>query len=278
MRKLLTNLICLLIASLLTLPSRLPAAAQEQQLGRAHHAWARFQPGAWKKVRVTTETLDEQGNVTSTTVTDNTSTLEDVTDQAYHLRVEVTVEVAGKRFDAEPQYLVQGYLGEPEGRPTVVKAGEASTISIEERRINCKTFTVEFTEEDKKRFSKIYYADNVEPFLLRKDSVTTDPTGKNTLYETNETVVAMDMPYKVLNGMKTTAVMKTVRKNPKGTTVTLAVYAPDVPGGVVSHTSKELDANGRIIRRSTLEVVDFGLEGEQRVIRRRPFVNRSRRR
>jgi hypothetical protein len=239
--------------------------------------WARFQPGAWKKVRVTTETLDEAGTVTGTSITDNVSVLEDITDRAYHLRVEVTVEVAGKRFDAEPQYIVQGYYGEGEGESFVVKPGAASTVSIEERRIHCQTFTVEVTEEDKKRVSKIYYAATVEPYLLRKDSITTDPTGKNTLFETNETVVAIDMPCKVLNDIKTTSVIKTVRKNSKGTTVTLAVYASGVPGGVVSHTSKELDANGRLLRRSTLELVDYGLEGEQRQIRRRPFGRRGRR-
>ena len=278
MRRELTNTLCLLIAILLAVPNRVPAAAQETKLGREHHVWARFQPGAWKKVRVTTETLDEQGNVTSTSVTDNLSVLEEITEQAYHLRVEVTVEVAGKKFDAEPQYIVQGYYGEAEGQPTIVTPGAASTVSIEERRINCQTFTVETSEEDKKRISKIYYAATVEPYLLRKDSVTTDVTGKNTLFETNETVVAMDMPTKVLNDIKTTAVIKTVRKNSKGTTVTLAVYAPGVPGGVVSHTSKELDANGRTIRRSTLELVDYGLEGEERLIRRRPFGKRNRRR
>ena len=116
-----------------------------------------------------------------------------------------------KKFDAEPQYIVQGYFGEAEGQSSIVTPGAASTISIEERRINCQTFTVEITEEDKKRISKIYYAETVEPFLLRKDSVTTDPTGKNTLFETNETVVAMDMPYKVMNDIKTTSVIKTVR-------------------------------------------------------------------
>ena len=274
----LTKTTCLLIAILLALPGHMPASAQEPQLGRAHHNWARFQPWAWKKVRVTTETLDEQGNVTSTSTTESTSTLEQVTDEIYRLRVEVTVEVAGKRFNAEPQTIIEGYLGEPEGQTSTVKPGEASIVSIENRRINCKTYTVEYNEEGQKRVSKIYYAATVEPHLLRKDSVTTDPTGKNTLFETNETVVAMNMPYKVLADIMTSSVLKTVRKNTKGTTITLAVRAPAVPGGVVAHSAKELDADGRIIRRSTLELVDYGLEGEQRLIRRRPFGNRGRRR
>ena len=274
----LTRTTCLLIALLVALPCPLPATAQEPKLGRAHHDWARFQPGAWKKVRVTTETLDDKGNVTSTSTTESTSTLEQVTDEIYRLRVDVTVEVAGKRFQAEPQTIIEGYLGESQGQTSTVKPGETSTLSIEDRRINCKTYTVEYNEEGQRRVSKIYYAASVEPHLLRKDSVTTDPTGKNTLFETNESVVAMNMPYKVLADIMTTSILKTVRKNSKGSTVTLAVRAPAVPGGVVANTAKELDAEGRVIRRSTLELVDYGLEGEQRLIRRRPFGNRGRRR
>jgi hypothetical protein len=37
----------------------------------------------------------------------------------------------------------------------------------------------------------------------------------------------------------------------------------DVPGGVVSHSSKEVDKNGRLRRRSTLELLDYSADPEK---------------
>jgi hypothetical protein len=52
-----------------------------------------------------------------------------------------------------------------------------------------------------------------------------------------------------------------------------------VPGGIVAHSSKELDADGHLIRRSTLEVVDYGLEPDRRIFPRlHPFKRNGRRR
>ena len=56
--------------------------------------------------------------------------------------------------------------------------------------------------------------------------------------------------------------MKTVYRNAKGTVTTLAVVLPDVPGGVVSHSQKEVDASGRVVRRSTLKLLDYSVHPE----------------
>jgi len=37
----------------------------------------------------------------------------------------------------------------------------------------------------------------------------------------------------------------------------------DVPGGIVSRTSKQLDADGNVTRRTTVELVDYGAVEEQ---------------
>ncbi len=47
-------------------------------------------------MRILTETFDEEGNVTSSSVTDNVTTLEKVEAEGVTLKVEVTVEVAGQ--------------------------------------------------------------------------------------------------------------------------------------------------------------------------------------
>lgn len=70
------------------------------------------------------------------------------------------------------------------------------------------------------------------------------------------------MPQRVLAEIKSTACIKTVQKTPKGAVTTLAMSSPDVPGGVVYQTTKETDTSGRLVRRSTLELVSYGSRPE----------------
>jgi hypothetical protein len=117
--------------------------------------------------------------------------------------------------------------------------------------------------------TKLYYSEKVAPYVLKKESTATDAAGSATLLETVEAVVALEMPQKLKDDIVTTSHIKTVRRSGKGTIVTLEVHSPKVPGGVVSHTSKELDANGHVVRRSTLELVDYGEEDDHRFLTRR---------
>ena len=76
------------------------------------HPWGRFAARAWKLVRVVTETLDERGQVVSTSTADTRTTLVGLDDDGVTLEVQACVEVAGKRFQAEPQTVKQGFHGE----------------------------------------------------------------------------------------------------------------------------------------------------------------------
>ena len=99
-------------------------AADETGMTAQHHPWARFEPGAWKRVRVVTETLDEQGTVTSTSTTETKTSLVRVEQNAVDLEVEVSVEVAGKRFEGQPQCIRQGFNGEVVGPDMKIKSSQ----------------------------------------------------------------------------------------------------------------------------------------------------------
>ncbi len=86
--------------------------AQETGITARLHPWGRFDPGAWKLVRVVTETLDEHGQVVSTNSADTKTTLVDIDDDGVTLEIQTCMEVAGKRFQAEPQTVKQGFHGE----------------------------------------------------------------------------------------------------------------------------------------------------------------------
>ena len=61
--------------------------------------------------------------------------------------------------------------------------------------------------------------------------------------------------------------------------MTVEVHCDSVPGGVVSHSSGDTDANGKTIRRSTLELIDYAIGGHPATadpVTKRRMFNRSR--
>jgi hypothetical protein len=246
--------------------------AQQAGITAKLHPWGLFNPGAWKTVRVVAQTLNEQGQVVSTSTTDTKTILVDIDNDGVTLEILACMEVAGKRFEAEPQTIKQGFHGELLGPNLTLKEPSDGEVVIEGQKIPCKVQQLESTVPNGKTTTTIYYSTTVVPFILRRVAVTTDPVN-----ETDTEVTALNMPVKVRGDTKNGIYMKTVHKNTKGTVTTLAAVLPEVPGGVVSNSSKELDKSGRLVRRSTLELIDFsndpdrdrsGLFGRKRANRR----------
>jgi hypothetical protein len=253
------------ILSWLLLLATTPALAQSPEPGISakHHAWGRFRPGAWKLVRVVTETFDEHGNPTATTVTETHTSLAKIEDDGVLLEVEVGMEVAGRQFDGQPQRIKQGFHGEADGAGATLGPPTADTVEIENTKIPCRVQQIELRGTTSKTVAKVYYSDTRAPFLLRRDTLTTTLDGKEVLGETNMRVMALDMPCRILSEIRSTALVRIIQKHPKGTITTWAVTCPDVPGGIVSHSSKEVDKAGCLVRRGTLDLVGYGLKQEQ---------------
>jgi hypothetical protein len=257
------RIIRIFLAAILTSSFSPQASAQESPPPRQFHPWGAFEPGAWKLVRVTTENFNEQCSIIGTNVSDSKTTLLDADDDGVTLEMKVGVEVAGKRFDGEPQTIKQNYYGEQQSPGLKIKEPTVGQVTIEDRKIPCQIRQFELVNAKGKTVTTVYYSPIMPPYILKRDSVATDAEGKEILSETNVSVQALEMPCKVLGVMRCGAYIKTVQKTPKSTIQTLAVVCPDIPGGVVSHSSKELDSNGRLIRRSTLEIVDYNTDPEK---------------
>jgi hypothetical protein len=240
-----------------------PAFAQETPPPPQLNPWGKFEPGAWKLVRVVTESFSEQGSLASTNTSDYKTTLLDTDDDGVTLEMKVCVEVAGKRFDGEPQTIKQNYYGEQQSPGLKIKEPAAGQVTIEERKIPCQIREIESSNQNGKTSTTIYYSTTAPPYVLKRESVTTDLEGKNITSETNVSVQALEMPCKVMGAMRNAAYVKTLQKTPKGTIYTLAVICPEIPGGIVSNSSKELDSSGRLVRRSTMELVDYNTEPEK---------------
>ena len=117
--------------------------ADDDLILREAHAWGRFQKGSWRQVRILTENFDETGRPTDSSITHNTTTLEEVTPERVTLKVEVTVEVAGQRFPAPSQIVKQGYTGDTLGQTVSVKLLEPETLNVDGHTVHCQTRQVE---------------------------------------------------------------------------------------------------------------------------------------
>jgi hypothetical protein len=211
---------------------------------------------------VVTQSIDERGMVGPRSTTETKTTLTEIDDDGVTLEVRAIVEAGGRRFDREPQYIHQGFQGEPAAGDLKVKDLGPGTVTIENIKVACRVARMDFTCASSKTVTTVYYSDSFVPYVLRRQSVTSSLDGSNVLSETDVEVVAVSMPCEILGEVKCAAQVKTVHRHPNGMITTLAFVSPDVPGGVVCHTSKELDKSGRLTRQSVLKLVAFSFEPE----------------
>ena len=256
------SIICFAIWSA-ALASFSEAADPVPALSAELNPWGKFELGAWKRIRVTAESFNEQGTLASTNVTESKITLDDLGEDSLTLEIQACDEIAGKRVERGPKMDKQGFHGETLSPNLKVQESAAGQVEIDDRKIPCQVLKLVSADASSQTVTSIYYSSKLDPHILKRESKTTDAEGKTVLSETTAVLLSLDMPHLIDGETHSAAHLKTVQKTPKGTVVTLAVLCPDVPGGIVSHSSKELDANGRIVRRSTLELLDYGSEPEK---------------
>ena len=272
----------ILAALLFSLLIAAPAAArQHDNAPRDQHPWGQFKIGSWKRVRTLTETLDDKGAVQSSSTTETTTKLVDVDSEGYTLRIDVVVEVAGKRFTAQPQVIRRGFHGEGDGQNVSIKRVGEAGLDINGHKVACEVRQITVDGDSGKRIITVHYSDRLAPFVLRRETTTLDSDGKPTDMQSQVDVVAIDMPHKVLAEVKPTSHLRVMHQQGKASTLTLEVHCAEIPGAVVSHTSKETDDTGRVIRRSTLELLDYGLgtgdDAEAQMVRKAFHRVRNRR-
>ena len=227
------------------------------------NVWGRFGAGTWKRVRIVTETLNEEGRVVDTTLTETTTTLVRADSRQLALRIDATVDVAGKRFESQPKTIECGYYGESAGDPAEPKVLGTEMLTIEGRQVPCQIRQVVTGSGKQKQLVRLFLSDDVEPFVLKRETIPLKDDGKSASdQKTTAEVIGLDLPYHVLHGIKPAAFERTIQQTSKGTSVTLDVTCLDIPGGIVARASNELDEKGHVVRRSMLELVDYKIASD----------------
>jgi hypothetical protein len=260
------GLLILLGAVLLLAPARTTAAEHDSVLQEAH-PWARFAKGAWLQVRILTQNFDDQGRATDSSLTDNKTTLMEVTPERVTLQVEVTVEVAGQRFPSQPQIIMQGYAGETISESPKVKPLDPETLIIDGRAIRCENQQIEIIGGVTREVSLITFAPLHRPAILRRKSTLSDATGNKLMQEVTSEVKALDMSRRVLDEAEPKAahLVRLEQKNDRGTTITWSWHVPEIPGEIVDQCSQKTDADGHLVRRTMLELVGYGIANVEEV-------------
>jgi hypothetical protein len=261
----------------------LPAQADDGRVGRSTHPWAQFGSGSFSLLKRTSETTDEKGR-RETTVTHTRTTLLAIDEETYTLKIETIVDAGGKQIVGDPKIVRRTFDDLPaEATPTVKDVPDENSVVVEKKKLPCRVYEVSFNNEVHRTTTKTYYNSAIAPHVLQRKTSTIDAQSGNEQRYVEQKVIAFDMPCRVGNEMKSGAHVQIEETHSGGTVMTIVVLCRDVPGGVVSQTSREMDTRGNVIRRSTLELVDFGVKEEPRQAtmntgyRRRWLARRARR-
>lgn len=235
---------------------------------KQRHPWGRFEPGAWSLVRVVNETFDEKGDLVSTGMTETFTTLVKVEDDGVTLQFETSAWVSGKRLDAKPQIVKQCFHGGLCGDNVKVSHLPPVKIKIDGIEIECKVEEASLVDGNLRNVIHTYYNDTVSPFVFKRESDTINVEKQTVVSQTIVQVDALDMPCEVLEDIHSASHYRIVREQSSGArAITLAYMSPEIPGGTIRHSAKEMDINGRVVSRSILELTDFGTQPEEKRIR-----------
>lgn len=233
------------------------AEADANAFLRRFHVWGRFQPGSWVVVRQNVETLDPMGQVVSTSSTETRTTLAGVEDKCLTLQVQASLEVGGKKLDGPTQELKQGPQGERPDTPVSFTVVGEEDLKLQGRTYRCRVEQSESTADGKKTVTRVWSSPDAEPFDLRRQTTVVDETAGKVVEETTVEVVSLAQQRRILARFRPAAEIRIVYRHPHGSTTARAVNCPDVPGGIVSQSAEDFDADGKLLRRTNLELVDF---------------------
>jgi hypothetical protein len=244
-----------------------PAPASGKPLIPAEsHPWAKFPPGSWARNRITKETYDARG-VATTSAEEIRTILKATSGASYTLTVERSVNVGNRQFVLEAHEQTFGLSGEKDQEKveSVTTLGDSELV-INGRKIPCEVRQAVMNGEGAKRTTlKVFYSADVTPHALRREwSVGQTPQAPAAT--TVEEVISVGLPYPVAGQLRAAAFVHTLQKLASQTKESMEVTCDEVPGGIVAQWSKELDADGKLVRRTTQELIDFGVRQPSTVI------------
>lgn len=193
-----------------------------------------------------------------TSVTTRKTTLKNASADGVTVDVETAVEVSGAPVETAPQTLHLTYDDLPAAEMSNVHRSVLGPGSVEisgtPQRVTIHQ--IEISDSATKTVIKRFYSADTIPHVLKSETIKTDRKSDAVLAQTVSQIIALDVPYPLLGKMYSVALGEEVHKHAGGSIRRLVLHSADVPGGLVGESTKELDVEGHVIRRSTLEVIE----------------------
>jgi hypothetical protein len=248
-----------------------PAGADTKpvRMPREHHSWCHLQTGAWRTLKITTETFETSGKSLGVSITTETETLGEVNGGNYALESQSEVEVGGSTLRGPSRQVVLQMITDSADERSEAVEQPGEQINLDGRAIPCSVWRVKVLRSDRELAYDIYYNDSVWPFVLRREVVEKSAEGSEPLSTTRESVVRSQVPVVLDERILTGAHILSTTETPTGRTERFEIHSHEVPGGLLSKATTEWDAEGHRIRWSTTELVEYGKERRDRRTLRR---------
>lgn len=242
----------------------------EQQLLallREVHPWGRFEPGAWRQVRVVTEAFDSDGQVSGRTVTQRRETLMAFDERHCTIEVENIGTLAGRLAPSPPELRQLSLLtGRPvvEGAETTVTQGDPTSVSLGGVALPCQRWSLTTLTPSRTDVETLCFSSEGTPRLTRRESRST--TGESAVSHRLQTVTREGLPIIYGEELVDSWQVASVHTHHDGArTEREAIHSSAAPGGLHVMWATEYDASGRRVFWSVTELVASGLSEDDTV-------------
>lgn len=223
------------------------------------HPWARFSPGSWREIQITSEGFDDQGRTIGRSVTTQKEILTKVTNETYVITVQTTVDVGGKRIDGPPNTRVARMSTDGGGQVFATTRQSDEVLALSAGEVECQVFEVQYANESRHMRDRIFFSADVFPHVLRRDTYEQTTSAADDIEpEQTHVTLARLVPLEWEGGIISCAWQERVRRHEKGQSQAIVLLSPEVPGGEIRSQSTEFDSSGRRIRWSVQKLLAYG--------------------
>jgi hypothetical protein len=256
------------------------AAAQspppvEQSIAPEHHPWARFPLGAWRKVRVTEQTLDDGERIASQSVLFRVERLTKLAPEHFTLTQEIETELGSQRVLGPPRTVTLGLATDEPGHIQSIIAGTPQAIPLDGHDVEARVLDVTTSGEANSVRTRLWYAPSVPPYVLKSISEAVAPASQATVWRRSRKVLARGLPFDLHGPHVESTFFEEQLASDKGERQSILVSVDEVPGGIVARWTKETNTEGRLIRREVETLLDWGLAAEAPVSTAQPSEDES---
>lgn len=237
-------------------PTVLPANA---------HPWGGYLPKSWCIVQTTT--IANVGGQAVQTVQTVRTELQAVDADSVTLQESETLNVNGRSVSKNPQLIKYDFFQEPLQANVKIRQGEPVKLQMSDKKtiIPCAVRIYEQQTPSGQLTTTIWYSAQVYPYVLRAEKVLrSSPAGEDAggeVIRQSVMLVQETSALKSLRGLRKnrTYTTQTIEKAGNITKITDANCSWDVPGGLLTATTREFDAQNREISRSVSTMTNYFL-------------------